>query len=252
MISISSCLHPDRLARFCLPLLQSTSSPFGNKCWRGKGNSLAQVSEPSLTRSLPTPRELHSPFKCCFCVYVHIHWCIWWLLYVLFWNLLMLKKKKFLGLKHRASLQALIHWELACRLPTIGPTMRSHVRKNARGGLSRGGVHCRVHGSSAISSSISHTESINTEGKFNSPAQPQQPKQTTGRAELSRFSCRSCLPPNLSQVDGAAEAGLLKLHFWGCYILDHYRLVYLLKNTVFKKQQHLIEMTVVWWAGGVS
>lgn len=39
-----------------------------------------------------------------------------------------------------------------CRPPTTGPTVRSHVRKNACRGLSEG-VHCSFHSSLAISSS---------------------------------------------------------------------------------------------------
>ena len=206
----------------------------GNKSGSGKGSRI----RPSLTTEPETQSpdgahpDLHCLFKCymlCICPYTLMH------MMAFVCSVLesphLKKKKKFLGLKHSASLQALIHWDYADHQPLDSPWDHMSGKMHAE-------VSQREYAAVFIALwlslvPISHTESINTEGKFNSPAQPQQPKQTTGRSWI--IQVLSAGPAFLLQTYPRAmeqqKAGLLKLHFWGCYILDHYRLVYLSKNT---------------------
>lgn len=125
----------------------------GNRSGRGKGSRIS----PSL-RAKPETRspdaahpELHSLFKCymlCIRPYTLMH------MMAFVCSVLEsphLKKKKIPGPQTQSITPGLDPLRL-CRPPAIGPTMGSHVRKNARGGLSEG-VHCCVQSSSAISSS---------------------------------------------------------------------------------------------------
>lgn len=174
----------------------------GNRSGRGKGSRIS----PSLrakpeTRSPDAARpELHSLFKCymlCIRPYTLMH------MMAFVCSVLesphLKKKKQFLGLKHRASLQALIHWDYADHQPLDPPW--DHMSGKTHVGVSQRECTAVFRALRLSRVPISHTESINTEGKFNSPAQPQQPKQTTGRSWIIQVLLQ-VLPSSSKPIPG--------------------------------------------------
>lgn len=154
----------------------------GNRSGSGKGSRIrpSLITEPEM-RSLDAAHpDLHCLFKCymlCICPYTLMH------MMAFVCSVLEsphLKKKKFPGLKHSASLQALIHWDYGDHQPLDPPW--DHMSGKTHAEVSQRECTAVFIALWLSLVPISHTESINTEGKFNSPTQPQHPKQTTGRS----------------------------------------------------------------------